>query len=86
MKVVYNTCMKQGFSFIGLLVVLVIIGTLCVVFLPKFAQAVKNQHTTQMNAIRQVQQVKQQLNAQAHAQQRMMDNLAGETPRRPRKR
>ncbi len=85
MKVVYNRYMKQGFSFISLLIVLVIIGALCAVFLPQFKQEVKKQHTTQLGVIKQAQQVQEQLNAQAQAQQRMLDNLTG-TADRPRKR
>ena len=85
MKVVYNRYMKQGFSFISLLVVLIIIGTLCMVFLPQFQKEVKKQHTTQLNIIKQAQQVQEQLNAQAQAQQRMLDNLTGAADR-PRRR
>ena len=67
--------MKHGFTFIELLVAIVIIGTLMVWVLPKFTKTVEKQHKQQVSAIEQARQVQQMLNAQQQARQRQLDNL-----------
>lgn len=74
---------KNGLSFLSVLITLVIIAILMTLFLPQFKQTLKEEHTTQLNAIKQVQELQQQLNAQTQAREQMMDNLEG-TPA-PRK-
>lgn len=69
--------MKEGFSFISLLITLVIIGLLCMVCLPQFKQTVKTQHTTQMHVLQQARQLQQQLNIQQQSEQRMLEGLEG---------
>ena len=67
--------MKQGFTFIELLVVIVIIGVLMVWMLPTFTKTVEKQHKQQVSAIEQARQVQQLLNAQQQARQRQLDHL-----------
>lgn len=67
--------MKHGFTFIELLLVIVIIGGLLVWMLPKFTQTVEKQHKEQVNAIDQARAVQQMLNAQQQQRQQQLDNL-----------
>ncbi len=68
--------MKNGFSFISLLITVLIIGVLCVLFLPQFTQGVKKQHTTQINALNQARQLQEQINAQQKVQGEMLEDLS----------
>ncbi len=67
--------MKQGFTFIELLLVIVIVGGLLVWMLPKFTQTVQKQHKEQVSAIEQAHVVQQMLNAQQQQRQQQLDNL-----------
>ena len=67
--------MKQGFTFIELLLALVIIGALAVWILPQFAQTAQKQHKEQVSAIEQARAVQQMLNAQQQQRQHQIDNL-----------
>lgn len=67
--------MKHGFTFIELLLVLVIVGALVVWMLPKFTQTVEKQHRAQVSAIEQARAVQQMLNTQQQARQKQLDNL-----------
>lgn len=69
--------MKDGFSFLSILVAVVIIGLLLAVLLPQFKQTVQEQHTTQINALQSAQQVQQQLDAQQKIREDMFRKLEG---------
>ncbi len=71
----------KGFTFIELLLGVLIIGGLMLFFLPKYTQHVQKEHQTQMNALNSVRDLQKQLNAQQAHQQRQLDQLTG--PSRP---
>ncbi len=75
---------KNGLSFLSLLISLVVIAILLNLFLPQFKKTVQQEHATQVNAIKQAQQLQEQLNAQAQAREHMLDSLEGVSA--PRKR
>ncbi len=76
---------KHGLSFLSLLVSLVIMAILLSVILPQFKQTVAQEHTVQVNALKQAKQLQEQINAQARAREQMMDNLEGTAlPRKAR--
>lgn len=75
---------KNGFSFLSLLISLVIIAILMSLFLPQFKQTLQQEHATQVNAIKQAQQLQEQLNAQTQVREQMMNDLEGAP--HPRKR
>ncbi len=68
--------MKHGFSFISLLITVLIIGVLCAVLLPQFKKEVKTRHTTQINALNQARHLQEQINAQQTAQARQLEELS----------
>ncbi|MBP5430380.1 MAG: type II secretion system protein [Elusimicrobiaceae bacterium] len=66
---------KRGLSFLSMLVALVIITLLLAIFLPQFKSTVKEQHSTQMNALQRAQQVQHQLDAAQENRMRALNNL-----------
>lgn len=69
--------MNKGFTFIELLLILIILGGIVVVFLPRYAQTVKKEHEQQVHALEQARQLQNALNNRAQLQQRQMDSLDG---------
>lgn len=67
----------KGFTFIELLLGILIIGGLMLFFLPRYTQQVQKEHQTQMNALNNVRNLQKQLNAQQARQQQQLDQLTG---------
>ena len=74
--------MKNGFSFLSMLITVLIIGILMATLAPRYANTVKQQQQMEQNALRQVQQVQQQINAHAQHQQHTLEQLEGTPTRR----
>lgn len=74
--------MKNGFSFLSMLITVLIIGILMTILAPRYANTVKQQQQMEQNALRQVQQLQQQINAQTQAQQYALEQLEGTPTRR----
>lgn len=70
----------KGFTFIELLLGVLIIGGLMLFFLPKYTQQVQKEHQTQMNALNSARNLQKQLDAQQVRQQQQLDQLTA--PRR----
>ena len=67
--------MKQGFTFIELLLVIVVVGALLIWLLPQFTHTVQKQHQQQINALDQARALQQTLNAQQQLRQRQLDGV-----------
>ena len=74
--------MKNGFSFLSMLITVLIIGILMTILAQRYANTVKQQQQMEQNALRQVQQLQQQINAQTQAQQYALEQLEGTPTRR----
>ena len=73
--------MKQkGFTFVGLLIAVLIMGGLMLLFLPRYTHQVQQQHQTHMKVLQDARNLQNQLKAQQERQERELDRLA--QPRR----
>ncbi len=70
----------KGFTFIELLLGVLIIGGLMLFFLPRYTQQVQKEHQTQMNALNSARNLQKQLDAQQARQQQQLDQLGGARP------
>lgn len=73
--------MKNGFSFLGMLIALIIIGGLLAWMLPQYTRVVQQQHKTQMQLLEQTRNLEKQLQRHQQLQERQLNQLAN--PQRP---
>lgn len=73
--------MKNGFSFLGMLVAIIIIGGLLAWMLPQYTRTVQKQHKTQMNLLEQTRNLEKQLQRHQQLQERQLNQLS--QPQRP---
>lgn len=69
--------MNQGFTFIELLLVLVVLMTLTAWMLPKYLATVQREHKTQVSALEQARAIQETLNTRGQLQQQQLDQLEG---------
>ena len=69
--------MKDGFTFIELLIVLVIVMTLTAWLLPKYFSTVQEEHKAQVSALEQTRALQGVLNNRGAVQQQQLEQLEG---------
>lgn len=77
--------MKKGFSFIEVLIVLVILCTLLAWLMPRYLQTVKKQEQTQQSVLDQARAVQGMLNERGQQQQLQLENLERAVQRGPQR-
>ena len=71
----YNKESMKGFTFIELLLVVLLLGGLMLFFLPRYTQSVKRQHQTHMKVLQDARNLQNQLKARQELEQRQLDQL-----------
>ena len=77
--------MNKGFTFIELLIVLVVLMTLVAWMLPKYLSSVQKEHQTQQSVLDQARAVQGMLDQHNQQQQLQLDNLERAVQRMPQK-
>ena len=81
----YNKESMKGFTFIELLLGIVILGAIMLFFLPRYTQSVQQEHQTQMKVLQDARNLQNQLKAQQEFQQRQLEQLERPVQRPVRK-
>ncbi len=77
--------MQRGFTFIELLIVLVVLMTLVAWMLPQYLRTTQQQHQTQKGALEQARELQKVLNTRNQQQQIQLDDLERSLQNMPRK-
>ena len=71
----YNKEGMKGFTFIELLLAILLVGGLMLLFLPRYTQQVEQEHQTHMKVLQDARNLQNQLNAHQEFQQRQLEQL-----------
>lgn len=69
--------MKNGFTFVELLLTAVLLGLLMMWIVPSYLRTVQKEHKTQQTVLDQARAVQQMLNTRGQMQQQQLDDLNG---------